>query len=152
MKKLMTIALALALLSPTAWANCGNENGHGNGCSGEEEQGPPGPVGPQGGRGDTGSRGADGIAGRDGQAPTGLNDARMVADVAVRLYDGKRLQLQAFNAFALGSRPNQDILGNGQNFMYGLRLVIKLGRSYEERRMAEMRARIERLERSANGR
>lgn len=145
------VALSLALAGP-ALANCGNGNGNGNGCSGE--QGPQGPEGPQGPAGSDGQDGLNGTNGKDGvkgdKGDTGApadTSAKLVLDTAVRLYDGKRLQLQLFNVYALDRHVGHDVLGGARNHMFGARIVLKLGTSYEERQIAKQQKEIDALKR-----
>lgn len=158
MKKLLVVLSVFALAVSPVFANCGNDNGNGNGCSGNQgPQGPAGPTGPQGpagsdgANGTNGANGADGqngkngVDGKDGKAPAGLTDSKLLVDTAIRLYDGKRLQLQAFNAYALGRHHNQDLIGNGHNFIYGVRVVFKLGKSHEERILEQQQREIDAL-------
>lgn len=136
-------------------ANCGNGNGNGNGCNGSV-----GPQGPKGDKGDTGASGlngtngvdgANGTNGKDSQVDSHFSESNLAVDAAVRLYDSKRLQLQAFNIYGLGRHRGDDIFGNGHNLMYGMRLVLKLGKSYEEKRIEDLNKKISRLERLLYG-
>ena len=165
MKRLLVMVLLSSLVS-LSYANCGNDNGNGEGCEGNTivgSQGPTGPIGPQGPSGSNGSNGQngsngsngqdgkngnngkDGKDGKNGSAPDGLNDTRLVADTALRLYDGKRVQWQVFNIYAFGSRPGQDVFGNGKNQSYGVRVIFKLGSSYEERELESLKAQVKLL-------
>lgn len=157
MKK-MTIALMLVSLTGIAYANCGNGNGNGNGCSGDT--GPAGPQGPQGNPGTNGSNGANGSNGSNGSngvnGSDGVNgatgskgdtgdkgeaastSAQLVVDTAVRLYDGKYAQFQVFNIYGLDTTRHHDVVGDGKNVMFGARVVFKLGKSYEERRIEKL--------------
>lgn len=77
MKKLLVIVVFG--LCGNSYANCGNGNNNGNGCSGGDDpvvivgpqgpigpQGPTGPVGPLGPKGDQGTQGVQGPEGQDG--------------------------------------------------------------------------------------
>lgn len=133
-KVLLLVPTLLVLLTGIGFANCGNGNGNGNGCS--EEQGPAGLDGTNGTDGSDGLNGTDGQSGKDGNnGKDGRNaDTRVmpVLDTALRIYDGKYIQLQAFNVLRLADH-NKRALGGSTEFMAGARIVIKLGRSYEER-------------------
>lgn len=132
MKKLL-LTLAVLSLSGTAYANCGNgPNDVGNGCTGNV-----GPAGNDGLNGSDGLNGKDGLNGRDGKDA----DTRVmpVLDVALRVYDGKYVQLQAFNVARLADH-NHQALGGSTEFMAGARVIIKLGSSYEEREIAKLKA------------
>lgn len=156
MKKLILL-MAVMSLTGTAYANCGNGNGNGNGCSGE--QGPQGPQGPAGQNGTNGTNGTNGANGTDGVNGTNGKDGRngtdaqvdrsamLALDAAVRLYDGKYVQLQAFNIYQPSRKQSQDVLGDGRNFMFGARIVFKLGKSYEERRIDELEKKLKLLTR-----
>jgi hypothetical protein len=151
MNKLI-IGMVLVLGVSVAQANCGNDNGNGNGCS--DIVGPQGPAGTNGTNGINGvdgvngSNGTNGINGKDGTNGKDLRapGAALVIDAAVRLYDGKRIQVQAFNTYQLDRRPQHDVLGGGTNMMFGARVVFKLGSSYEERVLAAQEKRIKQLE------
>lgn len=137
MKKLMLTALLMSLTG-LSYANCGNgPNDNGNGCSGNE--------GPQGPAGLNGTNGKDGANGKDAQVNRHFSESNLVADTAVRLYDGKRVQWQAFNTYAFGRHHSDDVFGDGHNMQYGVRFVYKLGSSYEERRIAELEKMIKTL-------
>lgn len=105
--------------------------------------GPQGPVGPQGPAGKNGTNGTNGVNGVNGKAGiNGVNgqnaqdesSVSMAVDTAVRLYDSKYIQLQAFNMYA-----GRD----GDTF--GARLVVKLGSSYEERQLKALRLQLDAL-------
>lgn len=135
----LVLILAVILTASLASANCGNDNGNGNGCSGNV-----GPRGPQGQPGLNGSDGTNGINGTNGTNGTnGINgtngrdaDAKImpVLDAALRLYDGKYVQLQAFNVWHLSDKNSRALAGTTE-FMAGARVVLKIGKSYEERRL-----------------
>lgn len=100
--------------------------------------GPQGPIGPQGpvGIGIPGANGKDGVNGKDAETHT-----KLIGGVDVRLLDYKHLALHAFNDYNLR---------DGHNDSIGARIVIKLGESYEEREMANMKKQIEELRRVAH--
>jgi len=133
--------LAVSLSYGLAHANCGNDNGNGNGCSGDTGvQGPTGPQGLPGTNGINGTNGTDGKTGLNGvQGVAGpsridprMNEAKFGIDTAVRLYDGKRVQVQAYNVYSPSTHDREDVIGDGRNLQYGVRIVFKLGRSWEE--------------------
>jgi hypothetical protein len=147
MKKLVTAVLLSALAMPL-YANCGNDNGNGNGCSGETgPQGPAGPTGPQGTPGTNGNNGTNGANGATGatgaQGPKGeaySPRAAMLGGIAIRLFDTKRVSLFAFDDYQFDPLPGHDLIGSGaHNNSYGARLVFKLGSSYEEREIAKLK-------------
>lgn len=140
MKKLL-LTLAISLVAGFASANCGNgPNDVGNGCSGN--------VGPAGVDGINGTNGTDGINGSNGADGVNAKDgtdgkdasARVmpVLDLALRVYDGKYIQLQAFNVVHLKDRNHRAGAGSTE-FMAGARIVIKLGSSYEEREIEKLK-------------
>ncbi len=160
MKKLFVVLAVLGMVSP-AFANCGNDNGNGNGCSNDGTPGPQGPTGPQGPVGSTGangnnglsgSNGTNGVDGKDGKNGTNGKDGRdtsysfrgtdLTLDAAVRLLDTQYVQLQAYNVYVFGSHPGDDVFGNGHNSTIGARILIKLGSSYEEREIARLRKQL----------
>ena len=110
-------------------------------------QGVQGVQGQTGAQGVAGQEGKQGVAGQNGTNGTNGTDAtvddsaKLVGDVALRLYDGKRVQLQAFDTYGYSFQSNE-----GRNMMYGMRLVFKLGKSYEERKLEKMEKQIELLE------
>ncbi len=124
--------LAVSLFVGLSQANCGNDNGNGNGCSGN--------TGPQGLPGTNGTNGTNGVNGTNGlQGPQGpdhidprMTETRFGIDTAVRLLDTKHFQLQAYNVFSPSMHDREDVIGDGRNLQYGVRFVFKLGRSYEE--------------------
>src|SRR6267154_3294514 len=144
--------MGLLFLPLHAFANCGNDNGNGNGCSNNGAVGPQGPAGANGSNGTNGTNGNNGINGANGasgtngtngtngkDATTSFHGTSLVLDAAVRLYDGKRIQLQAFDTYVLGSHSGQDVIGDGMNTTVGMRVVFKLGSSYEEREIAKLK-------------
>jgi len=159
--KLLTF-LILGSLTGTAFANCGNDNGNGNGCSGSGTPGPTGPQGPQGQAGLNGSNGTNGQNGVNGQngsngvAGTPGKDGKdtsaafhgtdLAADVAVRLVDTKYFEVQVYDVYVFGSTPGSDVFGNGHNSTIGGRFVFKLGSSYEDRRIEALNAKLSALE------
>ncbi len=136
------LVLGMSVATPAVWGNCGNDNGNGNGCSGQE--GPQGPAGHDGLNGTNGSNGQNGTNGKNGvngsdSANTGV---LLVADTAVRLYDGKYTQVQIFNVYAFSRNQGDNVVGAGHNDMFGMRFVFKLGSSYEEREIARLRKQL----------
>ena len=160
MKKLVII-LSVVSLIPTykLWASC-NPDSNGGTCNVGPEVGPQGPAGPQGSpgtNGNPGSNGQDGSNGTSGatgkQGPQGpghidprMNEAKLGIDMAVRLYDGKRVQLQAYNIWSPSLHDKEDALGDGRNLMFGVRVVFKLGKSYEEEVLEKQANQIKALE------
>lgn len=65
-----------------------------------------------------------------------LTEPKILIEGAVRLYDGKRIALEAFNSFDAA---------HGHEFAYGSRITLKLGTSYEERQLKVQAKEIERL-------
>jgi hypothetical protein len=159
MKKLVIMIALVMSVGTLAKANCGNDKGVGNGCSnlGQPGQpGQPGGVGGQGGQGGVGqdglngATGPQGVAGKNGTDAQVDNSAKLVVDTAVRLYDGKYVQLQAFNTYAFDRHDAHDVseeFHNSRNFMFGARIVLKLGKSYEERLLEKQDTQIKSLER-----
>ncbi len=148
MNKLL-IAVTMLSLTGIAYANCGNDNGNGNGCSGDQ-------ILSFSGISDAlavnGTNGTDGVNGKDGKDGVKGQDAdthaTMVLDTAVRLYDGKRIQVQAFNVYRFSRTQGDNVIERGQNFSFGARVIFKLGSSYEERLLASQDEKIKRLEAS----
>ncbi len=149
MKKVLLSMLLLGLTMPLM-ANCGNDNGNGNGCSGNQgEPGLNGANGTNGIDGANGANGANGVNGKDGKNGSDAqvdNSAKFVLDTALRLYDGKRVQIQAFNTYMLNRKEDKDIIGDGRNLTFGMRIVFKLGSSYEERLLEKQAGDIKALE------
>lgn len=152
--KRLGLCLLLLGLATVGYAGEGNEPDGGT----PGPQGPQGTQGPQGPQGPTGATGPQGSTGAQGQAGTNGKDGKdansrvnywrgtdLVGDFAIRLYDGKRVQLQAFTAYAFGSEPGQDVIGAGRNLQTGVRFVFKLGKSYEERMLEKQAADIRAL-------
>lgn len=144
--KVIFILAVITFVAGPIYANCGNGNGNGNGCSGE--QGPAGPTGPQGLPGNDGQNGDNGIDGKDGSSGQDGKSAGTrvmpVLDTAVRIYDGKYIQLQAFNVLRFADH-NKRALGGSTEFMAGARIVFKLGKSHEERMLEKQQREIELL-------
>ncbi len=149
MKKLVMLGMLLGI-GTFAYANCGNDNGNGQGCS--NSQGPTGPQGLAGLNGTDGTNGTNGVNGKDGKDGKNGSDAqvdnsaKLVLDTAIRLYDGKRVQVQAFNTYMLNRQESKDVIGDGRNMTFGARIVFKLGSSYEERMLEKQADQIKALE------
>ena len=149
MKKLLLGIIALTLCAPL-YANCGNGNGNGNGCNGGEQ----GPIGP---KGDTGDTGQPGVAGQDGKAgekgsngkdglsgKNGLNGKD--ANVETRLVTGVVVKIAQERYFDVESFMDYD-LSYGKVGFFGMRIVIKPGKSYEQRRIEKQQKEIDSLKR-----
>ncbi len=145
MKKIMMV-MVLMSLTGMSYANCGNDNGNGNGCSGNV--GPQGPQGPSGQDGLNGTNGNNGTNGKDGRNGVDGKNASTrvmpVLDTALRIYDGRFVQLQAFNVLRLADH-NKRALEGSTEFMAGARVVFKLGQSYEERRIDALEKKLKAL-------
>lgn len=100
-----------------------------------------GQAGKTGAQGATGTNGVNGTNGINGTNAAVDDSAKLVGDVALRLYDGKRVQLQLFDAYGFSFQTNE-----GKNMMYGMRVVFKLGKSYEERQLEKLQKQVELLE------
>jgi hypothetical protein len=124
-------------LSGMAHANCGNGNGQGNGCNGGQA-GPQGPAGPQGSPGSPGKDGVD--------ASSHYTGTDVVEGVVVRLFDTKRVQVQAFDDYVFDTVSNRDITTTGHNSTVGARLMFKLGSSWEEELIAKQAAQLAAME------
>ncbi len=149
MNKLMVaLFLSSALVGP-AFANCGNgPNDGGNGCNNDGPAGPqgqPGVAGQNGADGKDGAVGATGVQGPNHTDPR-MTEARFGCDTALRLYDGKRVQLQAYNIWSPSLHRSEDAVGDGRNLQFGVRFVFKLGSSYEERLLEAQNRKIAALE------
>jgi hypothetical protein len=156
MKKSIAMLFAALLASSLSFADSSHDNGNGNddcvlggNCSSGSTVGPQGPTGQNGINGQTGVNGKDGVDGKDGKdgkdATTSYHGADLNADIAVRLFDTRYVQGQVFTVYTFGQRQGQDVFGNGQNSSYGARIVIKLGSSYEERRLDAQQKEIDSL-------
>ena len=124
--------LVILSLSGYSFANCGNDNGNGQGCSGGNQPGPQGPVGPQG---------ANGSDANTEQAMKG----GLAGEFDVRVWDTKRTQLLAYDNYRFADGPNRDVVMDGRNGLYGFKFVLKLGSSYEETLIQKQARQIEEL-------
>jgi len=157
MKKAIIISVVLFAIPALGLAtNEGNGNGNGGPEGNEGIIGPQGPTGPQGQPGPNGSNGANGVNGpigvngKDGKngidASTQFKGTDLALDAAVRIIDVKYLQVQAFDTYVFGSTPGSDVFGQGHNSTIGARIVIKLGKSYEERLLEKQALELKALE------
>ena len=161
MKTFLALAFA-GIIGVTAHADSDHNNGHGNddcilggNCNGQTNQGPKGdtgdtgPQGPQGDKGDDGLAGADGKDGKDGvngqRGRDGVDSRRLampvVGEIAARLYDHRYFQLQGFYGYDFRNQVNH---------VAGARILLKIGTSWEERRLDLLQRRIRQLELLAN--
>jgi hypothetical protein len=109
--------------------------------------GPQGVAGSNGKNGANGTNGTNGKDGKDGKdASTAFKGTDLALDVAVRLADFRYLQVQAFDQYVFGSTPGSDVFGQGRNSTIGARIVIKLGKSYEERLLEAQKRKLDALE------
>lgn len=92
------------------------DNGN-NGSNGA--QGPKGDKGNEGKDGSNGSNGKDGLNGEDARLRT-----QVIGEIGIRLFDTRRFQGQIYNAYDMRAKHNAQV---------GVRVLYKLGRSYEER-------------------
>lgn len=138
---------AIGPLFPLPAAAGGHHGHHSQGQIGP--QGPVGPQGPQGPQGEAGAAGVDGRNGNDGRpgdagapgatgasGPAGeSSDKNLAVNVgaAVRWYDWKHVNLNS------GYRYD---IKNSAHVVDALIVGVKLGKSYEEREMAKLRAQM----------
>ena len=154
-----TKLLGLALIVSTALyvsADSDHNNGHGHddcihggNCNGQTNQGPKGDIGATGATGatgQTGNSGRDGNDGKDGRdGKDGVDASRMatpiVGELGIRLFDSRYFQLQGFYGYDFRNQTNH---------VAGARVLIKLGRSFEERKLDLLQQRIRQLEMLVN--
>jgi hypothetical protein len=141
MKKALVLAGLLGVALPLH-ANCGNGNGNGEGCEGGgSNQGPAGANGTNGTNGAAGANGSNGLNASESGPKRALQ-----GEIDVRLLDTKHTALYAFNSYGFDDSPTHDTVLDGRNATYGVKLVLKLGRSYEEGLIARQDAKIKGLE------
>lgn len=70
-----------------------------------------------------------------------LEETKVLIDVEVRLFDTKRTAVSIYNSYDYRHQRNNAI---------GLKFLVKIGKSYEEKRIEEIEKKLERLERAAN--
>lgn len=88
----------------------------------------PGSQGPQGIQGVQGVKGNTGDAGRE--------KTEYIGQVSIRILDEKRYGVSVYDGYDFRARHNDEI---------GLRLDLKLGKSYEEKQIEELKRTIEEL-------
>src|SRR5712671_5611746 len=104
-KSLLILGLTVPL-----WANCGNNNGNGNGCSG-------------GGDSVTNITNVTNVTNVSNVSNTTNNytkqsvdprmtETRLGFDTALRLYDGKRVQLQVYNIYSPSLHDKEDVIAD----------------------------------------
>ena len=157
MKTFLVLVFA-GIIGVSAHADVDHNNGHGNdGCirggnCGQTNQGPKGDTGEQGPKGDKGDAGVAGSDGKDGKAGVdgqrgrdGVDSRRLampvVGEIAARLYDHRYFQLQGFYGYDFRNQVNH---------VAGARILLKIGTSWEERRLDLLQRRIRQLELLAN--
>lgn len=110
-----------------------------NGSNGEQgprgDKGNNGNDGAQGPKGDKGNSGENGAKGKSGKDGLNGEDARLrtqvIGEIGVRLFDTRRFQGQIYNAYDMRAKHNAQV---------GIRVLYKLGRSYEELALLLQRA------------
>lgn len=132
------IGAAIGLLCQRlAHANCGNDNGNGNGCSGQ--QGPAGPKGDTGAQGPVGAAGAIGPAGQS--YDVSMSDRTdLILGAELRAYDSQYIQLKPFIDVVAQSTAGGNVVS------LGMRVQFKLGKSYEEKRLEQFERELRALE------
>ena len=124
--------LVLLGLSTPLHANCDADD---NCTPVAGPQGPIGPTGPKGNNGTNGTNGANGKQGVQGVAGQDLTEeTHYGVEGAIRLYDRKYVQLQVFDAWS-----------TEHNLFIGGRVLIKIGKSYEETLIENLQAQIKDL-------
>lgn len=144
MKKAIIVLFALLVNYPL-FANCGNDNGNGNGCS--DNGGTPGPQGPVGPQGPAGTNGTNGANGKNGTNADPEPKRSLQGEIDVRLWDTKRTSFYLFNSYGFDDSPEHDTVLDGRNATYGVKFVVKLGTSYEERLIEQLKAEVMALHR-----
>ncbi len=99
-----------------------------NGADGHD--GVNGVNGQDGAKGETGNNGKDGLNGRDGRdASVPAIDPRL--DVEIREFDSRHWSMSSFASFGMQSGTSRYIVGQ--------KLVLKLGKSHEEKELDKLR-------------
>ncbi len=75
-----------------------------------------------------------------------MTETRLGLDTALRIFDGKYVQVQTYNIFSPSLHMSEDAFGDGRNLQFGMRVVFKLGSSYEERLLEKQARDIKALE------
>lgn len=114
----------------------GDKGNNGN----DGKDGNNGQNGEKGEKGDRGNRGITGKNGKDGKSADAAR-TQIIGEVGVRVFDTKRFQGQIFNAYDLRQ---------GHNAQAGVRLLLKLGKSYEEKRIVAQERELAILRASLN--
>jgi len=129
--KLKLVIICLLFFAVASQAVAFNDNGNGNGHHHTIViPGEPGPQGEPGTQGNPGIAGPQGAAGNPGTNATDESLATSVAlDGALRLFDSKYLEGQLFSTYDAR---------HGRLSMAGARVVLKLGRSYEEKMLERL--------------
>ena len=66
-------------------------------------------------------------------------------ELDVRLLDTQHTALYAFNSYGFDDSPGHDAVMDGRSTMYGLKFVVKLGKSYEEERIDQLQKLVNEL-------
>lgn len=66
-----------------------------------------------------------------------MNETKVMVEGVLRIYDAKRFTLEAFNSYDAA---------HSQEFAAGVRITLKLGKSYEERLLEQHKSQIDQLE------
>jgi hypothetical protein len=119
MNKYWLLALLLSTSPAVAFAH-GNGHHHDDGEDGEDGQ--------DGVNGTNGLNGIDGRNGIDYNHRTGVG-----VEGVVRLYDGKRTSLELFDTYDVRARYNH---------FFGARFTVKIGKSYQDRRIEELERQV----------
>lgn len=139
------LAVGLLSLSAPLLANCGNgPAGAGNGCNGGGTTNVTNITNVTNNTTNVTNTGT--VNNLSSPLDPRMTETRFGVDTALRIYDGKRVQLQAYNIFSPSMHDKEDLVGDGRNLQYGIRFVFKLGSSYEERLLEKQARGIKALE------
>lgn len=99
-----------------------------------------GAAGQTGSSGQAGTNGVNGTNGKDGRDGKNADlRTQMEIEGILRLYDGKRFVIEAFDNYSLRDNHNN---------AFGGRLTYKIGKSYETRKTEALQSRLDALERN----
>ena len=135
MKKVL-LAMILVLCPLSLFANNGNDNFPcpGNSC---HDDGTIVQNGKDGTNGTNGLNGLNGLNGKDGANYESDSDTSYYLDTEVRLADSQYLQLVIGNSYNWGQRQNEG---------FHMKFIFKLGESYEERQIKELKTLLQKVQ------
>jgi len=146
MEKLIKTIMLLLLAAPLM-ANCGNNNGQGNGCSNDDDTGIVGPAGPQGPQGVAGPKGANGTNGSDVTSQAAIDRVNARVDQMNEFHTYFEPEIQVFDTQHFNGSVSDKvwIQDSGHNQALTIHLRYRLGPDHNDEQVMKLKEEIKAL-------